>query len=354
MMMLLPTVCFGQGDACTRPEEYTVDRRCYVTNQQKQERPFNAVVGLVGTDGKVFCTGTIVEYKKKLYVFTAAHCVDYDHNQQPDNTITVKLQDGRVFVANQVSVSDYFTQPEIDTDDEHRKEIMELLWDIRKRDWAIYSITKNDTTIPAVSATGQMKIDVHYLINPDYDALSVGYGSLKIMSDQEINDFKQRYIKFLDKIPLTNREKWDKLPDDLRRTFNNIEQYRTDQENAPDELMAELGFTQDGIRTIAPSVSLFLVTNKKYYHDIFMNPELKVSECALGSDGISKNCQTWGGDSGGGIFDRWGNLMGIHTEGSRVIGGKGHAAAADEELLLKPMPWGTNHIVDSINKSVNK
>ena len=32
-------------DACTNPDKYTIDKRCYVTDEQKKEKPYNAVVG---------------------------------------------------------------------------------------------------------------------------------------------------------------------------------------------------------------------------------------------------------------------------------------------------------------------
>ena len=60
--------------------------------------------------------------------------------------------------------------------------------------------------------------------------------------------------------------------------------------------------------------------------DVFNNPELKVSYCRYSSDGRQIGCQAWGGNSGGPIFDDKNAIMGIHTRGSRVIGGPNHAS----------------------------
>lgn len=71
-------------------------------------------------------------------------------------------------------------------------------------------------------------------------------------------------------------------------------------------------------------------TNSKYYSDLFDglfndNDKLKVSECKYSSSGKKIDCQTWCGNSGCGIFDDKGNLMGINTRGTSVIGGTSHA-----------------------------
>ena len=47
------------ADSCTNPSEYTIDRRCYVTDKQKQQKPYNATVGLIDVDGYIYCTGTL-------------------------------------------------------------------------------------------------------------------------------------------------------------------------------------------------------------------------------------------------------------------------------------------------------
>ena len=43
------------ADHCTDPTNYKVDKRCYVTDEQKKVAPYNAVVALVNDDGWVYC-----------------------------------------------------------------------------------------------------------------------------------------------------------------------------------------------------------------------------------------------------------------------------------------------------------
>lgn len=357
LMLVAPRLCLGHGgDACVSPAEYTIDRRCYVTNEQKQKYPFNTVVGLVDKHDNIFCTGTIVEFEDSLYVFTAAHCVDHNGDKLPDNTINIKLQDGRHFTVNKTTVSNYFDKPKI-TDEEMRA-VEEWMWELEKRDWAIYKFQQKDvdsaSSIPFTNPTRQLKIDIHRDLNLDYDATSVGYGTLKIMSDQDIDNFKQSYINFLQKQALPSEKKRGNMNEEAKKTLGNIEQYRTDATNASYELRSELGFKDGGIRMNAPAVLLFLATNKELYKNTFHDTHLKVSYCNFVSNGLEKNCQSWGGNSGGSVFDRSGNLMGIHTEGTRIVGGPRHANSSGAESLLKTIPWRNNSIVDSVNHTDQK
>ena len=50
-MIFMPSVSMA-ADHCTNPKEYTIDKRCYVTDEQKKEKPYNAVVALVHDDGE--------------------------------------------------------------------------------------------------------------------------------------------------------------------------------------------------------------------------------------------------------------------------------------------------------------
>ena len=53
------------ADHCTNPTEYTIDRRCYVTDKQKQQKPYNAVVEVLNLKWK----------KKGLHPFVVKACV---------------------------------------------------------------------------------------------------------------------------------------------------------------------------------------------------------------------------------------------------------------------------------------
>ena len=55
-------------------------------------------------------------------------------------------------------------------------------------------------------------------------------------------------------------------------------------------------------------------------YKVFNDDNLKESKCMYTNDDKAIGCQGWNGDSGGGIFDRSGNLMGIATGGTPVIG----------------------------------
>ena len=77
-LLIMPIVCFGFDDACTKPNEFTIDKRCYVTEAQKQTKPFNAVASLKDIMGGIYCSGVIVEKKGELYLYTAKHCVQND------------------------------------------------------------------------------------------------------------------------------------------------------------------------------------------------------------------------------------------------------------------------------------
>ena len=347
LMLFTPVVCFGLGDACNSPTEYTVDKRCYVTDMQKQTRPFNAVVGLINEDGDIYCTGTIVKLKDSLYIFTAAHCTDLDGDGLPTNTIRVKLQDNRFFEVNRFINSDYFV---VDDD----PVIQSYLRGFQK-DWAVYKF-QNVENVPFVSPTNQLDIDVFSTFRFDYDALDVGYGALKIMSNQDIEDFKQSYVKFLKEQSLPSGEIRDKINTAFDGVVDTIEAYRLNEQNISPHQKSELGFTSEGgISTRSVAVMIFLATNKDLYERLFKdNDKLKVSYCKYQSSGSEKNCQGWNGNSGGGLFDSSGNLMGIHTRGSEVIGGTSHGGVMGTESLLKPNLWSKNPIIDSVNEVSQK
>ena len=65
------------------------------------------------------------------------------------------------------------------------------------------------------------------------------------------------------------------------------------------------------------------------YQNIFSDRYLKKSNCDFNNTGGTRYCQTWTGNSGGGIFDSHGEIMGIYTRGIGLIGGKHHAGYFD-------------------------
>ena len=265
---LIPTITLANSDTCLLPQEYTIDKRCYVTDSQKQIKPFNSVVLIIDAG----CSGTIVKNNDKLYVYTAKHCTDTNYDGIPDTKLTVQLQDKRILNAIQVSMGEY----EITTDTN------------QYGDWAIYLLDTNTTDIPYVNISQIFQNDVN---NAEEQALSIGYGKLKIMSDTEIDNFKNLYVNYLQNQTVQNQ-----------------------------------GFYKGGINTNNELVQNFVATlDTDYYIDIFANDELKQSRCTIMADGSTHNCQTWHGDSGGGVFDNNGNIMRITTRGRSIIGGESHA-----------------------------
>ena len=277
----MPSVSVA-ADHCTNPTEYTVDKRCYVTEAQKRTKPYNAVVALV-LYGQHYCTGTIVKGKNgKPYLYTAKHCAD-DANYMVRSELEIKLQDGRELSVTKNNVGNY--------DAEHDKNFY--------GDWAIYSIAQSD--VPMVKKSSKREIGVAPL-EPYYDATVVGYGALKIMSDAEIADFKSKYITYL-------------------KDEKNIDA-KGDEDT--------YGFTDGGVDTYDNAyVKNFLTDNDDYWSNELKGDtsKLKLSHCTYSGTGRMIGCQGWGGNSGGPIFDDRGNIMGIHTRGNRVIGGSRHAGS---------------------------
>lgn len=291
LLINIPNLCFGLDDACTKPSEYTADKRCYVTPEQKQQEPFNAVVALIDEDGFRYCTGTIVKGKdNSFYLYTAKHCTDINKNGMSDHELLISLQDG-----TQRSVYiDVFGDYNIERDDNHGG------------DFAIYKL--NGDYYPYALITDKKHTIGFGPFASNYDALVVGYGSLKIMSDKEIEDFKQRYIEFLKNNKGIKVEGTETL----------------------------YGFSHGGINSLNTKVKEFIdyYLDPSYWRDLFADYELKVSKCKYSSNGKETNCQKWSGNSGGPIFDKDGNLMGIMTRGNRIIGGSRHAGAENERFDL--------------------
>ena len=316
----MPTVCLGLDDACTKPSEFTIDKRCYVTPEQKKTYPYNTVVALIKQDGDVYCTGTIIsEFNGSSIkrVYTAKHCTDLIEDGLVDETITIKTQGGATYKAT----NEYIQQK---TDAYGNYNIAEDT--LYSGDWAKYSLfdvpddlpfttftTRHSGTLGKLEATKENSSVLEKLFVPlflgkaflgdnNYDAQVVGYGSLKIMSDAEIQDFKAKYTKFLE-----------------NPAYEDLDDYKR-------------GFQDGGVNTRNKIVKEFIYGNLDNalsgddYVEFFEDGEqLKTSLCQLNVDGYQQGCQSWGGNSGGPIFDKEGHLMGILTRGNYIIGGERHA-----------------------------
>lgn len=275
LLLFVPFISMA-ADHCTNPNEFTVDKRCYVTDKQKKEKPYNAVVALVDKYG-VYCTGTIVKERGRLYLYTAKHCTG-DENDLVRSKLQIKLQDGRELKVTENNTGNYNIKHDV----------------FIKGDWAIYQL--GISNVPSVEITDKKSIGFGPFTY-DYDARVVGYGVLKIMSDREISDFKQEYIKYLK---------------DKNKNLGIIS-----------------GLRSGGIDTSNSYVINFINSEFNYWISLVSDDALKVSNCKYSSNGKLTNCQSWGGNSGGPILDDKNTIMGILTRGSPVIGGSHHAGSED-------------------------
>lgn len=249
----MPTLCFALSDACTNHSDYTIDKRCYVTEEQKQKKPYNAVVAFLDNTNFIYCTGTIIEKENELFVYTAKHCL---HNK---NKHKISLQNGIKINAYKFETGNFYTK---------NKELINI-----DGDYAILKLKSDEKNIPYVKIAENHESD---------NARVTGYGILKIMSDKEIRYFKQQYITYLK----------GKFPDII---------------DASVEISKR---NKDAVKWIKTR------DFKSEFADVFKDKQLKVSVCTYSKTGKMSDCQGWHGDSGSGIFDVNGNIMGIVSSGA--------------------------------------
>ena len=255
LLIITPTFCWA-GDHCTNPDKYTIDKRCYVTDAQKNEIPYSATVALVEDNGYKYCSGTIVEDKNILYVFTAKHCM---HGKTKHKIL---LHNGDYVYAYKVEEGDFYYkggQP------------FNMI-----SDYAVLEIRPNDEDVPFVHVIERSQSD---------DARLIGYGKLKIMSDAEIKNFKQQYLSYLQK----------KYPDITDDSMN-------------------MGVKNKDSVKWRKSKQF-----KEDLSDVFKDEKLKVSFCKYSVNGELSGCQGWHGDSGAGIFDNNSDIMGIMVAGEPYL-----------------------------------
>ena len=321
-VLLCAPMAVRAADHCTNPDEYTIDKRCYVTDEQKKEKPYSATVALIkkgdmltdhgtGMFTRVYCSGTIVKRRGLTsdnigyFVYTAKHCVSEDGNNIR-NQIQIKTQSGKEFTATLVKAGDYLEKESI----------------TYPGDWAIYRILPNDTQSNSKFAVGDelenMYVKIDGSVGKQYrDARVIGYGSLTIASDAEIKDMKDKYIKFLEE--------------------NDIDISKLDETQLSDYGLSGSGVVAD------QEGNKWLLKFKKAVWDTFLivgDKALKVSYCAYSDDksgetGNMNDCQSWEGNSGGGVFDKDGNLIGILTRGYSVVGDEHDHALATDNIDFK-------------------
>jgi hypothetical protein len=213
-----------------------------------------------------------------LVVYTAAHCIVVGENKI--EKIKIRLQDGREFIASHNNSGNFLLAPETEMTEE------ELETWIRKNnphDWAIYNIPEQYyNNIPYTFITDKNHS------NALHNATVVGYGLLKIMSNNDIDYFKQEYINYLKGRPQNK----------------------------------DHGFVNDNIAINNHVVLNFLYEHQSDISDVIFNDnkKLKQSKCEYGGEFNAENCQVWAGNSGGPVYDNENRIMGIVTLGNFLIG----------------------------------
>ena len=284
-------------------DSYTLDKRRYVTDALWKQEPYSYVLKLRHKTGRSpFCTANMIGGK----IVTAKHCMSGKNIQD----IVFIAYNGRAMCAQKGLVGNY----------------VEDNASTYNGDWAVFT--------PCAKDAGFVKensLDFYGLTIPVsamVDRVSyLGYGALKIMSDEEIDKFRRAYYAFLyDKSSNKNNQ---------RRDF-----YVS--------YMATINAGK-GINVGTKQGKEFLKNLDKYglNPNIFSDTDrLKESKCVIKKDPNKTltlndlDCQSWGGNSGGGLYmvgfakDVMGNIIreahfdsfvGIHTRGSKIVGGKGHA-----------------------------
>ena len=289
LFFMIPAMSWGYNDACSKPAEYTVDKRCYVTDKQKQQKPYSAVVGIKAPGRGTVCTGTIIKKAdNKLYLYTAKHCVD-DKSGVPLNTIAIETQKGKSITVTKNKVGNY----DGPTNSHH------------SGDWAVYDVPGMYSDIISTGISDKN--------SPSMNARMIGYGALKIMSDSEIEVFKQKYIKYLKEIK------------GVKLIGTGI---------VYDFMLG--GVDVKGGPYGSGFVNYLAKNEGSYYRDMFTDfTKLKESNCKYSALGQDIGCQGWGGNSGGGIFDDDGNLIAIKTISRYIIGGGKHGTGSGNVRMQK-------------------
>lgn len=263
-LLFVPELCFGLDDACTKPDEFTIDKRCYVTDEQKQQKPYNSVVNLTSVIGR-YCSGVLIKEKEKIYLYTAKHCVDKISSKSLKKNITAITLSGKKLKAVLADV-------------------------VLDKDLIKYIVEPNDVDYVNISKKSE---------NPFVQSVRViGYGGFNVLSDKTIEKFKKKYIDFLQSEKTLN-------PKGTEYTY---------------------GFYNDeGVFYANEKVQEFLgwleFNDKNFYQDIFGEQYMKISKCSYYTDTHFDGCQAVEGDSGGGMFNDNGDIIGIIVRALDVIGG---------------------------------
>ena len=301
LLVTVATVCmYGSASAAT----YTIDKRQYVS---RSSEPYSAVIGLQ-QNGRNFCTGTLTA---DGIVVTAKHCI-YDESGKR-NLRRIRLNSanhGNMTIAK-TSASDKNIYPDGEYDSTGGA----------KSDWALLVPSRSVRSNIRVKSFTSSEIRAIFFGVPGMGtfAQAVGYGALKILSDQEINTLRREYAKFI---------KSNKKAEDFNARKSKGRQF-----------VNQVG------EGLVPGVSAntFRDTNR-----------LKMSKCVVDTitaGDMMHGCQTWVGDSGDPVFVNYGNkwyLYGVHVAGRSIISNRRWKYADATKFVF------VNKFIDSYKKLVQK
>ena len=311
-------------DSCTSAG-YTIDKRCYV-KEKNTTTPYNSVVKILAPNvikaggmstSTRGCTGTIVQHNNKFMVYTAKHCVADDDIYIPIKKIQITTQNNLNTTAELLAYGDSVQNK-------------------NNGDWAIYEIIDKEN-LPYITLDQTTQPGEHML---------AGYGSLKIMSDDEIKNFKNDYANFM------KTKNIDIKSTDIVFVPNEDASYgmipKTNNEKT-----VNLDNIDTGINIYKEYPQKFLEQNT--YDHLFKDYDnFKYSRCIIDTLGRFI-CQAWRNDSGGPVFKKNGQnytLTGIHSKGHGVIGGSKHAkyTNTNSTVIVKNIKYMQNIENDNTSK----
>ena len=264
-MTMIPNLCLALSDACTNPSEYTVERRCYVTDATWQRAPYKYILKMrYKSDGLVFCTANMVSGQ----IVTAKHCVedkdisDIEFIAFNGRKITIKYSGYESFFpfgAYNEFPDIVFLTPSANDEDFIKNNSINVLVDAD-------SITNNSSFVTA------------------------GFGGLKILSDKEIKLFQQAYAKYLED---TGRKQ--KKYDDI------LEQPVVDDGKTANLTML---LSKNFYKEIDKYLKMYgLDTAEEMFRE---SQNMKASICVsfdpIDSSMVYGRCKVWHGNSGGGVY----------------------------------------------------
>jgi V8-like Glu-specific endopeptidase len=212
--------------------------------------------------GEVFCSATAFSG----FIITALHCLLGDDGKLVDpSDIYFTTVDKNVSFKSEFRNFYYVTSASFDSEG-NRNEVDNESFE----DWALIIPSGEQNKDATSLATLDDQISGVMLYDgTDENAISIGYGSLQILSDQQIDFIKQQWARYLSE----------------HRIYEDVD------------------VKPKVVSTINPEGILFLSEIEKYGvpKSIFKDMHMKYSRCKL-DGGEPYKCQVWGGDSGGPVF----------------------------------------------------